>query len=36
MRKKKIGAIDQGLTCLATQNVRNLVLEDLEDYPTSA
>jgi hypothetical protein len=36
MRKKKIGAIDQGLTFLTTQNVQNLVREDLEDYPTSA
>jgi hypothetical protein len=32
-RKERIGAIDQGFTCLAAQTAQNLVLEGLEDYP---
>jgi hypothetical protein len=31
--KERIGAIDQGLTCLAAQTAQNLALEGLEDYP---
>jgi hypothetical protein len=34
--KEIIGAIDQGFTYLAAQTTRNLLLEGLEDYPTSA
>jgi hypothetical protein len=31
--KGRIGAIDQGFTCLAVQTTQNLALEGLEDYP---
>jgi hypothetical protein len=31
-----IGAIDQGFTCLVARTAQNLVLEDLEDFPTLA
>jgi hypothetical protein len=31
--KERIGAIDQGFTCLAAQTAQNLALEGLEDYP---
>ncbi len=34
--KERIGAIDQGFTCLAAQTAQNLALEDLEDYPMLA
>jgi hypothetical protein len=34
--KERIGAIDQGFTCLAARTAQNLVLVDLEDYPTMA
>jgi hypothetical protein len=34
--KERIGAIDQGFTCLATQIAQSLALEGLENYPTSA
>jgi hypothetical protein len=30
--KERIGVIDQGFTCLATQTAQNLALEGLEDY----
>jgi hypothetical protein len=30
--KERIGAIDQGFTCLAAQTAQNLALEGLEDY----
>jgi hypothetical protein len=36
VRKKRIGAIDQGFTCLAAQIAQSLALEGLENYPTSA
>jgi hypothetical protein len=31
--KERIGAIDQGFTCLAIQTTQSLPLEGLEDYP---
>jgi hypothetical protein len=34
--KERIGAIDQGFTCLAAQIAQSLALEGLENYPTSA
>jgi hypothetical protein len=34
--KERIGAIDQGFTCLVAQIAQNLALEGLENYPTSA
>jgi hypothetical protein len=34
--KERIGAIDQGFTCLAAQIAQSLALEVLENYPTSA
>jgi hypothetical protein len=34
--KEIIGAIVQGFTCLTAQTAQNLILEDLEDCPTSA
>jgi hypothetical protein len=34
--KERIGAIDQGFTCLAAQIAQILALEGLENYPTSA
>jgi hypothetical protein len=34
--KERIGAIDQGFTCLAAQITQSLALEGLENYPTSA
>jgi hypothetical protein len=34
--KERIGAIDQGFTCLAPQIAQSLALEGLENYPTSA
>jgi hypothetical protein len=33
---ERIGAIDQGFTCLAAQIAQRLALEGLENYPTSA
>jgi hypothetical protein len=34
--KERIGAIDQGFTCLAAQIAQSLAPEGLENYPTSA
>jgi hypothetical protein len=34
--KERIGAIDQGFTCLAAQIAQSLALEGLENYATSA
>jgi hypothetical protein len=34
--KERIGAIDQGFTCLTAQIAQSLALEGLENYPTSA
>jgi hypothetical protein len=34
--KEIIGAIDQGLTCLAAQTAQSLVLANLKDCPMSA
>jgi hypothetical protein len=34
--KERIGAIDQGFSCLVAQIAQNLALEGLENYPTSA
>jgi hypothetical protein len=34
-KKERIGDIDQGFTCLATQNAQCLPLADLEGYPIS-
>jgi hypothetical protein len=31
--KERIGAIDQGVTCLTVQTAQSLPLEGLEDYP---
>jgi hypothetical protein len=31
--KERIGAIDEGFTCLAVQTAQNLAFEGLEDYP---
>jgi hypothetical protein len=36
IEKERIGAIDQGFTCLAAQIAQSLALEGLENYPTSA
>jgi hypothetical protein len=33
--KERIGAIDQGFTCLAAQTNQSLILADLEDCPMS-
>jgi hypothetical protein len=35
-RKKRIGAIDQGFTCLAIRTAQSLPLAHLGDYPTLA
>jgi hypothetical protein len=32
-RERIVGAIVQGVTCLAAQTAQNLALEDLEDCP---
>jgi hypothetical protein len=34
--KERIGAIDQGFTCLGAQIAQSLAFEGLENYPTSA
>jgi hypothetical protein len=34
--KGRIGAIDQGFTCLVAQTTKNLPLADFEGCPTSA
>jgi hypothetical protein len=34
--KERIGAIDQGFTCLAAQIAQSLALEGLENYPMLA
>jgi hypothetical protein len=35
-KKERIGAIDEGFTCLSTQIAQSLALEGLENYSTSA
>jgi hypothetical protein len=35
-KKERIGAIDEGFTCLSTQIAQSLAIEGLENYSTSA